>query len=137
MMRLAHDFFAKQFSRRISEHSDHEYKLSVAITELMMPRSQLGEIHALAYPALAAQGNHDNVVIWPEAVESHLELERAIYFRVSHYDPAKPSYHAVELAIAESFEGGEIHWVDQPPRPTDWPKTATSDLCQPLKRRRQ
>jgi hypothetical protein len=117
MMRLAHDFLAEQFSKRIEEHNEHEYKLSVAIAELMMPRSNHGDIHALAYPAMATRANHDNVVLWPEAVETHLALERAIYFRVRHHDVAKTSYHADELAIAESFDGGEIHWVDPPPRP--------------------
>ena len=56
----------------------------------------------------------------PATVDNHLDLVRAIFFRVAGYELHIPRYHAEELAIAEKFENGEIHWVDQPPRSVSW-----------------
>jgi hypothetical protein len=118
--KLVHDFLARQFSRIVQLGSEDEYKVSVAIAELMTAGTEDFKIHALAYPALATMGNHDNVVMFPETVETHLELEHAVHFRVTRIDPQIPKYYAEELAIADVFENGEIHWVDQPSRSVAW-----------------
>ena len=75
-----------------------------AIADIFTAGTDEFRFHALLYPALAAKGNHDNVVIFPEIVDSHLELVRAVYFRISGVDPDIPRYYAQELATAERFE---------------------------------
>jgi hypothetical protein len=117
---MAHNFLAELFCRDVQIGYEDQYKFSVAIAELFTAGTEDFRINALTYPALAAKGNHDNVVMFPEIADRHLELEQAIYFRITAIEPDLPRYHAEELAIATSFDSQQIHWIDQAPRAAIW-----------------
>ena len=69
---LVHDYIANKFSRQIEHGSQHEYKLTTAIS-----RKLIGDgttLSGILYPTIAMNGNGDNVVLTKRAADELLKL---------------------------------------------------------------
>jgi hypothetical protein len=73
--KMIDDFVLEEFLRGVSDGDEHEYKLSIAIAELLFSfendlvelRKDLGVTDGLAYPSLASESINANVAFKPEA----------------------------------------------------------------------
>jgi hypothetical protein len=125
--RLVHNFFAESFARKVEKGHEHEYKLSVAITEKLfgnlftdglliedLPKDP--RFAAIVYPSLAMSANSDNIVIIPEFVESGLRLERVEYIRVDDIVDA-PGYKITLLDFCDSMSlSTNLDWKGRVPQ---------------------
>jgi hypothetical protein len=74
--KMIDDFVLEEFLRSIRDGDEHEYKLSIAIAEILFfsfkndlveLRKDLGETDGLAYPSLASESINANVAFQPKA----------------------------------------------------------------------
>lgn len=124
--RLIHGFLAEEFARDVPIGAEHDYKLSVAITEKLLgdliieakdeDTSRIPRIAGIIYPALAMRANSDNLAILPEFVDRYLQLEQVEYIRV---DSASNDlkYQVTKLDFANTFgRDGQIEWKGRLPQ---------------------
>lgn len=112
------------FTKDVCEGQEYYYKLSVVINELLyekagpIPKFPGGPkadcAAATVYPSMQLRGDADNVVIWPEFVDSSLEIKSVRYILVEATDQTKPWYTMRTVAYADTFSGGDIIWRDEP-----------------------
>lgn len=123
---LIHEFLGEEFAREVPYGAEHEYKLSVAITEKLLGNLTLeapdenmlsdSRFAGIIYPALAMRANSDNLALLPEFVDRFLQLEQVEYIRVdSARDDLK--YQVTKLDFANTFgPSGEIEWKGRLPQ---------------------
>jgi hypothetical protein len=120
--RLVHEFLADEFTKDVSTDEEHEYKISVAISRKLLGNitgtpahiTQSDRFGGILYPALAARGNSDNVVLRPAFVDQYLQLEWVEFLRVDAAVDA--TYKVTILDCADCFSRrGEIEWKGRHP----------------------
>jgi hypothetical protein len=106
-----YEVFSQYFTKR-QDGAQPLYKLSAAIAEL-----QLGEIsgsqHQFAgiiYPAVALNGDGDNVAIQPWYVDQHLQLKKAKHVRVTDREGTKIKVEYVDEAY-QLDPDGHLCWL--------------------------
>ena len=123
-----HKFFSEEFAREVPEGRETEYKISAAISEILLhdvhEDARIEDISdmrmaGLIYPALAMLGHSDNLVLKPDIVEKCLQLEQVEFMRVDSMDVDGKfvTYHNTHLDFADTFKSnGSIEWKGRPPR---------------------
>lgn len=112
---------AEAFARDVPQDHSDEYKLTVAIAEVLLslrvgvpPAAGITDprdfqFAGLTYPTIAMRRDADNIVLIPDFVDRHLTLRSVQYVRVdSHPDPT--TYSLTTLAQADTFTDNTIHW---------------------------
>ena len=106
-------FFATEFGQKINEGKEHLYKLSIAISESLAGANQTIEDlngvfgwGGLIYPSIHTGG--DNLVLFPEVVDSCLELVNVEYVRVDKIE--SPKVTITHLDFSNTFNDGLIEW---------------------------
>jgi hypothetical protein len=105
------------FTKDVRDGREYQYKLSIAINELLFdPKlpdgSKVGRVAGTVYPAIQLRGDADNVVIWPEFVDSSLRIKSVSYYLVEAADEAKSAYTFLIQAFADTFSRRDIIWKD-------------------------
>jgi hypothetical protein len=108
------------FTEDIPVGREYRYKQSIAINELLFDKAEpipqrLGgpkspRVAGTVYPAMQMRGAADNVVIWPEVVESSLRIKSVRCVLVEQADEANLSYTFLTVAFANAFSGRDILW---------------------------
>jgi hypothetical protein len=108
------------FTEDIPVGREYRYKQSIAINELLFDKAEpiplrpggpkAQRVAGTVYPAMQMRGAADNVVIWPEFVESSLRIKSIRYVLVERADEANLSYTFLTIAFASAFSGRDIVW---------------------------
>lgn len=126
--RALQKFFSAEFARDVPADQEHQYKISVAIAEILLrDMDEDGRIESvsdtrmagLVYPALAMLGHSDNLVLKPDIVDRYLQLEQVEYMRIDSMDVDGKfvTYHNTHLDFADTFKpDGSIEWKGRPAR---------------------
>ncbi len=116
------EFLAHEFTKRVSNGKEWEYKISAAISEMLMNAKSFGingappiQIAGLIYPSEPNEGNSDNVAIKCDIADQSLEFVSVQYITVfSKTDQFV--YKLVGLDYANSLlENGDIEWENSFP----------------------
>jgi hypothetical protein len=98
------------FTKDVREGEEYKYKQSIAINELLFDKAEplpkypdgpkFSQAAGTVYPAMRMRGAADNVVIWPEFVDSSLRIKSVRHVLVEAADEAKSAYTFLTLALA-------------------------------------
>ena len=86
---FAHEFMMCEFSRFVARGNEHEFKVTIALTEIIKEvtlsklanTSDSGQFAGIVYPSLAFRSNSSNVVYFPELV-AQFNVSGIIFLRV-------------------------------------------------------
>lgn len=102
-------FFDTKFSEPVHETFSFRYKVTSAISELLI-RDELFDKKSLglAYSSVAYPGGADNIVLLPECVDDNLSLDYVEEYEV--IDISEQGINVRPTDIATNFTGNIIHW---------------------------
>lgn len=120
---IVNEFIAHEFTKSVSKNEEWRYKISAAITELVLNAHSFDineasaiELAGILYPSTPNEGNADNVALKAHIAESELEFVSVQYIEIST-KTVGPTYSMRGLDFADSIsETGEINWQDSFPR---------------------
>jgi hypothetical protein len=113
------------FTEDVQQGREFRYKQTIAINELLFekaepirsppggPRST--RVAGIVYPALQMRGAADNLVLWPDFVESSMRVKSVRYVLVEHADETNSSYTFLTKALATAFSSRDIVWQESLP----------------------
>jgi hypothetical protein len=112
---------SEAFSEMVPEGKEYQYKLPIAINELLFDRAgplptdlpngpRIDRAAGTVYPALRMRGAADNVAIQPEFADRALRPTRASFVLIEAANPETLSYTILSVAEADKFVGNEIIW---------------------------
>jgi hypothetical protein len=114
---FVHEFLAREFTKRVATGKEWEYKISAAISEMLMNASSFGvngaapvEIAGILYPSTPNEANADNLALKCSIADKYLEFVSVQYIEVfSKTDQYQ--YNMVGIDYADSLlENGDIEW---------------------------
>ncbi len=131
--KLVHNFFNREFTKKVPPNEAHQYKVTVAISELFLkeltfigqpqienPYTKLIEpadvfsnieFSGLLYPSVANRLNADNLALKPEAVDQSLELVSVQYVEITKKAESEDEYESHGLDYSETISNtGDIKW---------------------------
>ena len=73
-LRLISTFIAREFSKKVKDGDDHEYKISAAVSERILDNGICGII----YPSVQTEYQGFNIVLPPYVVDENLLLDQSI-----------------------------------------------------------
>ena len=126
---LIHEFFSDSFSQQIINGEEHQYKLSIAISEGLFGNPAINGVFPsniknqpeecrlgiLLYPSFARKANTDNVVILPEFIDKYFELKYIEYIYIDKVMSDK-NINLTIMDFANSTElDGTIEWRGRAP----------------------
>lgn len=76
---LIDDFLGRQFTQIVSEEEDWKYKITIAITHILLSNP---ETDGLIYPSIAANAKGVNFALKPKIVDDNLRIVRAGMYQV-------------------------------------------------------
>jgi hypothetical protein len=111
------------FTENIRDGEEYRYKQSIVIAELLFDKAEPiltqypdeprhSRAAGIVYPAVQMKAAADNVAIFPEFVDSSLQIRSVRYVLVEAADEARSSYSLRTLAISRRFSGRDIIWQD-------------------------
>lgn len=100
------NFLAEKFTQDIHAGEEDLYKLTIAITEELIPGELFG---GLLYPTIPMNGNGDNLALKPAFVSGGLSFVRAEYLVVKRIEGMKMEFDVLDTAIS-SDENDSILW---------------------------
>jgi hypothetical protein len=125
--KLVHDFFAHEFARGVRGDNTHEYKLSIAISEMLIGHTLTFDgneelahhpprFAGIIYPSLAMLANADNIALKPEFADSFLKFESAEFMSIDGF--VEPSTYTVTILDYANSTGkdGSIEWKGRLPK---------------------
>lgn len=114
-----HRFFCDEFCRIVPVGAEYQYKLAVAVAELMLgPIGNLDtkplkiaepRFSGIAYPSIATRGNSDNLALFPDTADRFLELINVKYIEVGDAT-GDMQFQINKIDFANSFPDGKIQW---------------------------
>ena len=111
-----HEYLAGLFTRKVGRDSLHDYKLSIAASELLLGSHQ---VDGLLYPSVALAGLFDNLCLKPRFVDSSLRFVRADLIKVTDIFDGGLSNQSKWLDTAVDLDRqGRLRWRGQIPK---WP----------------
>lgn len=121
---VVHEFITHEFTKRVSTKERWKYKISAAISELMLNALSFGiggaptiELAGILYPSTPNECNADNVALRCHFADNYLEFVSVQYIEITQKTHG-PTYSMRGLDFADSMsETGEINWQNLfPPR---------------------
>lgn len=122
--KVIHQFLAESFARKVEVNSEHEYKISIAISEKLLEDIHIQEKNdsmpkdekfgGIIYPTLSMSADADNIVLLPKFVDKYLELIFVEYYSVESAIP-DIEYKIRLLDFANSFTKNHVEWKGRPP----------------------
>jgi hypothetical protein len=114
------------FTKDVPDGQEYLYKETIAINELLFdgasplpnrgsnsPKS--GRVAGTAYPTVQMRGLADNLVMWPEFVDSSLEIKSVRYVLVESAREETLSYTFLTIAHSKIFSDKKIVWQETLP----------------------
>lgn len=119
---FAHEFLAREFTKRVPTGQEWQYKISAAISELALNALSFGingapviEIAGILYPSTPNEANADNVALKYSIVDKYLEFVSVQYIEISKKTD-RPEYTMQGLDFADSLsDTGAIQWKNSFP----------------------
>lgn len=114
---ITNEYIAREFTKKVAESERWNYKISAAISELILNGPSFGvgaapaiELAGILYPSTPNQANADNVALRCQAADSYLDLVWVQFVEISE-KTFGPTYSIRGLDYSESIsEAGEINW---------------------------
>lgn len=114
---FVHEFLAREFTKRVATGKEWEYKISTAISEMLMNALSFGvngappvEIAGILYPSTPNEANADNVALKCFIADEYLEFVSVQYIEVSSKID-QYQYNMLGIDYADSLlENGDIEW---------------------------
>jgi hypothetical protein len=104
--RLVGEFLSSAFSLDVKKEEEYRYKLTIAITEKLIPSEMFG---GLLYPTIPMNGNADNFALKGDFVSSGLAFVRVEYMSVRSVEGMNINIDVLDSATAIDDTGG-IEW---------------------------
>lgn len=114
---------SRAFTEDIRDGEEYRYQQSIAINELMFDRAEplptypdgprFDRPAGTVYPAMQMHGEADNLMLWPDFVDSSLRVVSVSYVLVEAADAATSSYTFLTIAVSKDFDGKSIIWADE------------------------
>jgi len=119
---FVHEFLAREFTKKVTTGNEWQYKISAAISKLVMNALSFGingapaiEIAGILYPSTPNEANTDNLALKCSIADQYLEFVSVQYIEVS----AKTDEHVYTMQginYADSLTAtGDIEWKDSFP----------------------
>lgn len=120
--RLAHEFFAREFTKRVPEGKEWLYKISAVFSELTLNALSFGlndapaiEIAGIMYPSTPNGANADNVALKCSIADKYLDFVSVQYLEITKKID-NFQYEILGLDFADSLsDTGEIMWKNSFP----------------------
>ena len=113
------------FTTDVLDGQEHQYKASIAINEILFDRAspipyrkggpRYSRVAGTVYPAMKLRGAADNVVIFPDFVDSSLRIRAVYHVLVEAADEEGSSFTLLVVGIARAFLGPNIIWQENLP----------------------
>ena len=107
-----HDYLAYNFSKKIPESSQHNYKLTVAIARKLF-KDKIFD--GLLYPTIAMSGNSDNIVFKCDYVDKHLDFLSIEYIKIKRKYGTKYDIETLDSSTTLDRKGNFV-WSGRPLR---------------------
>ncbi len=109
-------FIAKVFSKPVNEEEDHNYKISVVLTDIIL--SQVFQFNGkntrfdgIIYPSIQTKGKQGmNVVIKPESVDTCLKLTTALCYEFHKKEENYELYTPAKLVAQNVDKNENFNW---------------------------
>jgi hypothetical protein len=114
---LVHEFLAREFTKKVSNGKDWEYKISASISEMLINAHSFGvngapplEIAGILYPSTPNENNADNLALKCSIADEYLEFVSVQYIEISTKID-RYQYKILGIDYADSLlENGDIEW---------------------------
>ncbi len=104
---LIDSFLSDAFTVRVKEGlNDHDYKLSIAMSEIYLS----APFEGLLYPTIAMRGDADNLALLPGYVDEHVRFVSADYLWVLERSSWGPQYRLVDRCLSTDASG-QLIWT--------------------------
>ncbi len=105
---LIDDFLNEHFTQDVSENEDYKYKISIAITRILM---NAPDVVGIIYPSIAAKSKGANFVFKNEFVDANLQIVKAGMYKITHVEKSSISVNLINNPKSLCTEGlGAISW---------------------------
>ncbi len=114
---------SRAFTEDVRDGEEYRYQQSIAINELMFDRAEPLPTNApgpkydraagTVYPAMQMRGEADNLMFWPEFVDSSLRIVSVSHVLIEAADAASSSYTFLVTGMSKGFDGKNIIWADE------------------------
>jgi hypothetical protein len=119
---FVHNFLAREFTKRVQLGKEWQYKISAAISELILNAKSFGingapaiDLAGILYPSTPNEANADNVALKCHIADKYLEFVSVQYIEVTKKTDI-PEYTMLGLDFADSLsDTGDIQWKNSFP----------------------
>ena len=107
---LIDDFLGRQFTQIVSEEEDWKYKITIAITHILLSNSGTD---GLIYPSIAVNAKGVNFALKPKIVDDNLQIVRAgMYQTLREYKFQNPNVRLILMPMnKETKELIKMSWT--------------------------
>lgn len=116
-LEVLYTFVETKFAQPIHETFSDQYKVTVAITEVLASRNINGNsngrgIGGVFYPSVAHPSRAENVALYPDIADQFLTLDYVEEIEIVRCE--KSEIHIRYTNISTEFAEGRIHWEGRP-----------------------
>ena len=112
--------FSLALAEDVAAGDEYKYKLSVAINELLFDkagpipiregRPRFDGASGTVYPSVQLNARADNVALFPEFVDSSLQIRSVKHTIIKPFNPKSREYGVEILFDTNKFDGNQIIW---------------------------